>query len=209
MRRRISRLVTLTACSAVALTVPVFGFGGRVANLRAAGARVHASIAIDEPFGGTQRAILERGGTLHVRVEVGVWEDRAVFDRTIVPAHVTTFRVIRNPNGSAIALINPGGSVVTYKPYPARVSLDVDACGLDQLGLDAKYYVSGTITIGSLGEEELDEAGEAVFGRDDDPAGLKRVGKFLLNSVLQVKDYVDSVSASVRSDRFSKANLKP
>jgi hypothetical protein len=80
---------------------------------------------------------------------------------------------------------------------------------MDQLGPDAKYYIDGTVTIGTLGEDDLEEASEAVFGGNDDRAGLKRVGKFLLNSVLQVKDYVDSVSTQVRSGSFSKAAVKP
>jgi hypothetical protein len=203
------RLAAITALSTIAAAVPLLAFGGRVSGVRVNGPRVHASIQIEEPFGTTQRAILERGGTLHVRVEAGVWEDRAVFDRAVESAHVATFRVIRNPNGSAVAVVDPRGTLSTYKPYPEHLTLDVDTCGLDQLDPDAKYYVDGTVTIGSLGEDELDEASEAVFGRDDDPAGLKRVGKFLLNSVLQVKDYVDSVSTEVRSGRFTKNKLKP
>lgn len=208
MARWMERLVAITALSTLA-TVPLLALGGRVAAVRANSGRVHAAIDIEGAFGATQRTILERGGTLHIRVEAGVWEDRAVFDRAVESAHVTIFRVIRNPNGSALGLVDPGGTVVTYKPYPDRLTLEVDTCALDQLDRDAKYYVDGTVTIGSLGEDELDEASEAVFGREDDPAGLKRVGKFLLNSVLQVKDYVDSVSTEIRSGRFSRKTLRP
>lgn len=203
------RLLATTTFMIVATAPLVFALGGRVAEVRNAGGRVHAAIEISQPFGTTQRTVLERGGTLHVRIEIGVWEDRAVFDRVVEAAHVSAFRVIRNPNGSAIAVVNPGGTLTTYKPYPDRLTVEVDACGLDKLDADGKYYLDGTLTIGTLGEDEVTEANEAVFGRDDDPAGLKRVGKFLLNSVLQVKDYVDSVSTALRSGRFSRNTLRP
>src|SRR5574338_254311 len=208
MPRRMPRVLAMTALCALALTVPLLALDGRVADLRSSAGRVHASIQLDNPFAATQRTILERGGTLHVRVELGVWEDRAVFDRTVEPAHVSVFRVIRKPDGSQIGVVDPRGTLVTYKPYPDRVAIDIDTCGMDQLAPDAKYYIDGTVTIGTLGEDDLDEASEAVFGRDDDRAGLKRVGKFLLNSVLQMKDYVDSVSTEVRRG-FSKAAIKP
>jgi hypothetical protein len=79
---------------------------------------------------------------------------------------------------------------------------------VDALADGSKYYLDAAVTIGTLDDDELSEANEAVFGPDNGPAGLKRVGKFLLNAVLQVSDYVRSVSARVRSDRFTGAQLK-
>jgi len=181
--------------------------GGKVAEMRATSGRVQAAIELGDAFGTAQRAALERGGTLHVRIEAGVWEDRPIFDRAVEAPRVATFRVVRQPNGAAIAVVDRQGGVATYKPYPDRLTLAVDVCTIDKLEKDAKYYLDAAVTIGSLGEDELDEANEAVFGRDDDPAGLKRVGKFLLNSVLQVKDYVGSVSTQIHSGRFTAAQL--
>jgi hypothetical protein len=190
-------------------SVPLLAIEGKISDVRVESGEVRAAIDLARPFGDAQRAILERGGTLHVYVQAGVWEDRAVFDRVVESPRITTFRIIRQPNGAAIAVVNTGGALVTYKPYPDKLRLEVSACGFARLETDASYYVDGVVTIGTLSPEELEEANEAVFGRDEDPAGLKRVGKFLLNSVLQMKDYVDRVSTQVRSSRFTIKSLRP
>lgn len=205
VRHHGAALVSLWAVA----TVSLLAIEGKVSDIRVASGQVRAAIDIAGPFGDAQRAILERGGTLHVYVQAGVWEDRALFDRVVEAPRVTTFRVIRQPNGMAIAVVDTAGTLVTYKPYPDNLKLEVNACGFARLETDAKYYVDGVVTIGTLSPDELEEANEAVFGGDEDPAGLKRVGKFLLNSVLQAKDYVDRVSTEVRSGRFTIKSLRP
>jgi hypothetical protein len=182
--------------------------GGRVAEVRGASGHVRAAIELRDAFGTEQRQVLEQGNALHVRVEAGVWEDRSVWDRPVEQARVSVFRIIRQPDGAAIAVLDTGGGEVTYKPYPNPLTLDVDLCALDKLSADAKYYLDGIVTIGTLSDDELVDANEAVFGREDDPAGLKRVGKFLLNSVLQISDYVRSASAKVRSSKFTVQQLR-
>ena len=199
-------------CAGVALafsaTLPLIAMGGKVADVRGASGHVRAAIELRDLFGPEQRQILERGNALHVRVEAGIWEDRAVWDRLVEQPRVNVFRIIRQPNGAAIAVLDSGGGELTYKPYPNPVTLDVDLCPIDKLSDGAKYYLDGVVTIGTLSDEELNDANEAVFGRDDDAAGLKRVGKFLLNSVLQIGDYVRSASTNVRSNRFTLKQLR-
>jgi hypothetical protein len=200
-------LAVTTACLLLA-SVEALAVGGKVLELRTASGRLVAAVELSDPFSSSHRAILEKGGALHVRIEAAVWEDRAIFDRPVEGPRVSVLRVIRKPDGSAIGLVDQNGTLTTYKPYPNRLRLELDTCALTHLADDARYYVDAAVTIGSLGEDELDEANEAVFGGED-PAGLKRIGKFLLNSVLQVKDYVGSASTDVRSSRFTKKSLKP
>jgi hypothetical protein len=207
MRGLSDRVATAAALMALAATAPLLALGGKVLEVRSGAGQVRAAIELGNVFGADQRAVLQQGGTLHVRVEAGVWEDRPVFDRSVDTPRVTTFRIVRQPNGAAIAVIDPQGGVVTYRPYPERLPLVVDVCGVQKIEDHTKYYVDGAITVGSLGADELEEANEAVFGRDEDPAGLKRVGKFLLNSVLQMKNYVGSVSTEIRSGRFTSTQL--
>ncbi len=192
----------------LAATVPLLAMGGKVAEVRGAAGHVRAAIELRGAFGSDQRHALERGIPLHVRVEAGVWEDRAVWDRLVEQPRVAVFRVVRQPDGAAIAVLDSGGGAVTYKPYPDPLTLDIDSCALDKLSDGAEYYLDGIVTIGTLSEDELDDANEAVFGRDDGPAGLKRVGKFLLNSVLRISDYVRSASTKVRSNRFTVTQLR-
>jgi hypothetical protein len=186
----------------------LWALAGRVARVRAVSGQIRAAIELRDAFPDRLREVLEQGGTLHVRVDAGLWEDRPMWDRAVEAQHVTAFRILRQPNGAAIAVIDSGGGVATYPPYPQPLVLDVDVGSADKLDDTARYYLNAAVSVGSLDEEELSEANEAVFGRDDGPAGLKRVGKFLLNTVLQVSDYVRSVSTEIRSERYVGAQLK-
>jgi hypothetical protein len=209
LRRRAAGV--LAAVLVIMLTMAdarVTALGATVAQVRAVSGHVRAAIDLSGAFPPELRRILEQGGTLHLRIESALWEDRALWDRAVEPPRVTVFRIVRQPNGAALAVIDAGGGAVTYRPYPDPVTIDVDLGGVDALADGSKYYLDAAVTIGTLDDDELSEANEAVFGRDNGPAGLKRVGKFLLNAVLQVSDYVRSVSAKVRSDRFTGAQLK-
>jgi hypothetical protein len=188
--------------------VTLSALGGRVARVRAVSGQVRAALELRDAFPESLRQVLERGGTLHVRVDAGLWEDRAMWDCAVDARRVTAFRVLRQPDGDAIAVVDTGGGVTTYRAYPQPLTVDIDVAPVDKLDDDTRYYLDASVTIGSLNEEELAEANDAVFGPDDGPAGLKRVGKFLLNTVLQVSDYVRSVSTEIRSSRYAGAELK-
>ncbi|HSL21698.1 MAG TPA: hypothetical protein VK886_09190 [Vicinamibacterales bacterium] len=204
-RRERTALVIVVVLAAVAHP---FAFGGRVARIRAVSATVRAAIELRDAFPESLRQVLERGGTLHVRVEGALWEDRALWDRPLEPPRVSVFRIVREPNGAAIAVVDSGGGTTVYKPYPDPLTIDVDLGAADKLVDAAKYYFDGVVSIGTITDEDVEEANEAVFGRDDGPAGLKRVGRFLLNTVLQVSDYVKSVTTDVRSGRMTGAQIK-
>lgn len=193
----------------VAATMPLMAMGGKVVEVRRGASHVRAAIELKDAFAAEQRKVLEQGNALHVRVEAGVWEDRAVWDRLVEQPRVAVFRIVRQPAGAAIVVVDNRGGEVTHKPYPNPMRLEVDVCALDKLADDAKYYLDGIVTIGTLSEDELYDANEAVFGRDDGPAGLKSVGKFLLNTVLQISDYVRSSSAKVHSSGFTLKQLRP
>lgn len=203
--RERAALVTVLVVAAAA--VPS-AFGGRVAQVRAVAANVRAAIELRDAFPESLRQVLERGGTLHVRVEGALWEDRALWDRPLEPPRVSVFRIVREPAGSAIAVVDTGGGTTLYRPYPDPLTIDVDLGAAAALVDTAKYYFDGVVTIGTITEEDVEEANEAVFGRDNGPAGLKRIGRFLLNTVLQVSDYVKSVTAKVRSGRLTGAQIK-
>jgi hypothetical protein len=47
-----------------------------------------------------------------------------------------------------------------------------------------------------------------VFGKDDGSVGLKSAGRFVLNTVLRITDYMQSVTTTIRSDRFSGREIK-
>jgi len=72
----------------------------------------------------------------------------------------------------------------------------------------ARSFVNEDVRIGTLAEGEIADAGAAVFGKDDGSVGLKSAGRFILNTVLRVSDYLQSVTATVRSEKFAGKEIR-
>lgn len=207
MLRRDARL-TAAVVLVCAAGAQVAALGGNVAELREVDGHVRATLALRDAFTAGMREILEKGGTLHLRVEAALWEDRTVWDRALEPPRVTIFRVVRQPSGGAIAVVDPGGGTVSYKPYPNPLPIDVDLGAAANVLAEARYYVNAIVTLGTLSEDAAEEANEAIFGRDDGSPGLEQVGRFLMNTVLRLSDYVRSESVEIRGARVSGARLR-
>jgi hypothetical protein len=208
MRAPNRREFALAAVLAIAGSERAAALGGRISQLRAVSGQVRAAIELREAFPSELRQVLESDGTLHIRVEAALWEDRPVWDRVVEGARVTVFRVSRAAGRPGITVIDQGGGATSYGSFPDPLTIDVDLAATNKLSDAARYYLNAVVTIGSLEEDEIEEANAAVFGEDDGPAGLKRIGKFLLNAVLQVSDYVRSVSTTIRSGNYGGTQLK-
>ena len=180
---------------------------GRVVELRVVSAEVRAAVELHQAFSSDMRRVLERDGTLHLRVEGALWEDR-FWDRTVEPARLTVYRIVREPSGAALAVIDAGGGVVTYPAYPDPLTVHLDLAAQDALSPGAKYYFKGIVTLGTLSDDELEQAQEVVFGEEAGGPGLRQVGRFLLSTVLQISDYVRSNSASLRSATVTGTDLR-
>src|SRR6185295_20195109 len=90
---------------------------------------------------------------------------------------------------------------------PASVPVTVDLGDTNRLTPAEKYYVHVIATIGTLAEREVDEVGAAVFGRASESNGLGSLGRLMFRTVLQVSDYLQSVSAEARSRRTVGADI--
>jgi hypothetical protein len=64
-------------------------------------------------------------------------------------------------------------------------------------------------TIGTIAERDINDAGEAVFGQDEGSVSVGAVGKMVFRAVLQVADYLQSVSAEARTRQFHGRELRP
>ena len=62
-----------------------------------------------------------------------------------------------------------------------------------------RYYVHIIATLGTLAEREVDDVGDAVFGRPSETNGLGSLGRLVFRTVLQISDYLQSVSAEAKS----------
>jgi hypothetical protein len=181
---------------------------GKVVELRASGVVVRAAIELTDAFPEKLRPALEQGGRLYLRVEAELWEDRPAWDRLVKPATVAAFRITRARGGREVSVADVTGGVATYPDYPNPVVVQLDVSPLDRIVETARYYMTATVTIGTLAERDIADAGEAVFGRDDGSVGLKSAGRFLLGTVLRITDYMQSVSASLRSGKMSGREIR-
>jgi hypothetical protein len=203
-RRGPLALVAVIVCAA---SVHLAALGGSVAQLRTVDGHVRAALELRDLFNETMRRLLEQGGPLHIRVESALWEDR-VWDRPLEPPRVTVFRIVSLQAGKEIAVIDPGGGTTTYAPYPNPVTIDVDLGAAGRIDNNSRYYVSADVTVGVLTDDAVEETNDAVFGRDDGSPGLKSIGRFLLNTVLQISDYVRSETITIRGRPIRGAEVR-
>jgi len=76
-----------------------------------------------------------------------------------------------------------------------------------RLAASAKYYVHIMATLGTLAEKDAEDAGDAVFGREQDTTGLSALGRRLFRTVIKVSDYLQSVSAESTTKKTQGSEL--
>lgn len=176
-------------------------------EVRAVGPSIRASIDLRDVFSEKFRSILQDGGRLHLRVQAELWEDRPLWDKLVRPAIVSVFRIIRDPN-SQISVSDAVG-VVTSLPRTANaLGLRVDVAPTDAVDDSRKYYLRLVATVGTIEEKEIEDTGAAVFGRGESAVSVARMGKVILNTVLQVNDYLQSMSAEAHGPVLLGRDLK-
>jgi hypothetical protein len=205
--------IRIAACALLAgiatAAVPALALEARVSEVRTVGAEVRAAVDIGDMFPDKFRQILQSGGALHMRVQAEIWEDRPVWDRLVRPAIVTVFRIVRNPATAQIAISDAFGPVLSMAAYPPTIAVRVDVAPADAIADGNRYYVRMIATVGTIAERDVEDAEKAVFGRDEGTVSLGKVGKFLFHAVLQVSDYLQSVSSEVRTRTFQGRELRP
>ncbi|MBZ5560246.1 MAG: hypothetical protein LAO77_23565 [Acidobacteriia bacterium] len=198
MLRRAAILTILLLFAAHARALDV-----RVTDVRAASAIVQASIELRDLIPDRFRQVIDDGGVLHVRLQTELWESRPVWDRLVYPAMIRMFRLVRAATGRDVTLVDADGVSV---PVPGRAGADipvvVDIGDRARVTADSRYYVHVIATVGTLAEREVDEAGDAVFGRATEANGLGSLGRLVFRTALQVSGYLQSISAETKSRRI-------
>jgi hypothetical protein len=85
--------------------------------------------------------------------------------------------------------------------------LDVALGDPSRVSASARYYVHVIATLGTLAEREVDDVGDAVFGKPSDSNSLGSLGRLVFRTVLQISDYLQSVSAETRSRKIAGSDL--
>ena len=179
----------------------------QVNELRAVGPSLRASIDLRDVFTDKFRTILQDGGRLHLRIQAELWEDRPLWDKLVRPAIVTVFRIVRDPTSQVTVSDSVG--IVTQQPWDASgIALRVEVAATDLIADNRKYYLRLVATVGTIGEKALETTGDAVFGRGESAVSVARVGKVLFNTVLQINDYLQSMTAEGHGPVLSGKELK-
>ena len=191
--------VLLAATPAAALEV-------QVKDLRAPASVVTTVIELRDVLPDRFKKTLEGGGILHLRVQAELWESRPVWDRLVYPAIVRVFR-FRRASVDGLSITDPSGTTTNFPAPPESVPVVVNLGDTTRLTPAERYYVHVIATLGTLAEREVDEVGDAVFGRASETNGLGSLGRLVFRAVLQVSDYLQSVSAETRTRKTAGADI--
>src|SRR5262245_44620144 len=200
--------ILAVAAAVLAFASPAAALEVRLTELRVAGGSVRASIEIRDMFPQKFQSILEDGGAIHLRLQLELWEDRAVWDKLAQPAVVTVFRINMDPTTRQIRVADQYGEVSRQPAWQEPLTLRLDLGRADALSDSAQYYVRAQATLGTIAEKESDRAGNTVFGENDSTVSIAGMGKMLFHAVLQVNDYLQSVSSEMRTRNVNGRAVK-
>lgn len=188
----------LVARPAGAMDVHVRGVG-------AASDTVAADVEITALVPDSLGKVIADGGTLHLRLQAELWESRPVWDRLVYPALVKVFRVVHSARGLVISADSATVAELDPASVPFRTRLTLGRA--DRVAAGGKYYVRLTATIGTIANRDIDDVNDAVFGREGDSGSAASVGRFILRSMLQLSDYLQSVTAETRGRKVSGVDI--
>ena len=204
------KLAAFACLCALSIAREAAALGVEVKDLRSAAMDVTASIELRDVLPDRFRQTVDRGGVVHLRIHIEVWERRPVWDRLVYPAVVRVYRLALTPSGRQFAIYDPDGSSTEHAAVPNPLQLAIRVGSPDRVASTARYYAKVIATLGTLAEREIDNAGDAVFGRPEESTGLGAFGRVVFKKVLEISDYLQSVSAQGISRNIAGGQiLKP
>jgi len=207
--RRAAGTVCIIACCGVLLFArPASALDARLTEIRVAGGSIRASLEIRDLFPAKFQTVLEEGGAIYLRLQLELWQNRSVWDKLVHPAIISVFRIVLDPSTRLVRVADEYGEVSRQPAWQEPLTLTLDLGRADALTDAAQYYVRVLATLGTIAEKESTQAGRVVFGDDDSAVSIASVGKILFRAVLQVNDYLQSVSADVRTRPMAGRTIK-
>ncbi len=206
------RALWLVLLALLGTATPAAALEARVTEVRLAGGTLRAALEIRDMFPTKFQSILTQGGALHLRLQLELWEDRSIWDRLTQPALVTVFRIILDPSTRQVSVSDQYGEISRQPAWQEPLTVRLDIGRAEAVDEGNEYYLRTLATLGTIAEKEATEAGE-VFGGDDGSVSLGSMGRMLFHAVLQVNDYLQSISAESRTrtvgGREFKVGVKP
>jgi hypothetical protein len=208
MTRRTALRTVLAASLALGFARPAAALEARITEIRVAGGSLFASLELRDLFPEKFRELLEGRAAIHLRLQIELWEDRPVWDKLAHPATVSVFRMVLDPDTRVVHVADRYGEVSAMPAWQEPLTLRLDLGRSDGLSDGTQYYVRAMATLGTIAEKESTTASNAVFGDDDSSLSIAGMGKMLFHAVLQVNEYLQSVSAEVKTRALAGRELK-
>jgi hypothetical protein len=188
MMRR-GRTIALALAAVAAFAAPLRALEIQIREIRM-DAAVRAAFDVRDLLPDRFRRVLDDNGTLHLRLQVELWESRPVWDRLVYPAVIRVVRLTRD------------------QPPPESMPVNLELGKGDRIVATGRYYLHVVATLGTLAERDVETVGDAVFGRESEANGLGSLGRLVVKTALQISDYLQSVTAEAKSRRMSGADLR-
>jgi hypothetical protein len=188
MMRR-GRTIALALAAVAAFAMPLRALEVQIREIRM-DATVRTAFDVRDLLPDRFRRVLDENGTLHLRLQVELWESRPVWDRLVYPAVIRVVRLTRD------------------QPPPESMPVNLELGKSDRIVATGRYYVHVVATLGTLADRDLETVGDAVFGRESEANGLGSLGRLVVKTALQISDYLQSVTAEAKSRRISGADLR-
>jgi hypothetical protein len=208
MRRRTLTVALVVLLALAAQASPAFALETKLIELRAAGGSLFAALELRDLFPAKFQAVLQDGAAIHLRLQIELWEDRPVWDKLAHPAVIAVFRLVLDPQTKEVKVADQYGEVSRQPAWQEPLSLRVDLGRADTLADGARYYIRALATLGTIAEKESAKASSVVFGDDDSSVSIAAMGKILFHAVLQVNEYLQSVSSDTRSRELTGREIK-
>ena len=203
MPRRVA--INLVLAAALAFASPAHALEAHVTEIRVAGGTLRAAIEVRDLFPEKFRSVLEQGGAIHLRLQLELWESRPVWDRLAQPALVSVFRILLDPATRLVSITDQFGEISRQPAWQEPLVLRLDLGRPEALSDSARYYVRTLSTLGTLVDKD---PATAALGGDEGTVSLGAMARGIFRAVLEVSDYMQSVSADVRTRLLTGRELK-
>jgi hypothetical protein len=186
--------------------------GDRVAG----GARLRAGCARHAPADRRLTRLLEGpfltlvrdGRAIFLQLEAALWEDRRVFDRVVITTPPITWRLDRDTAGGGVVLQDQHGGQLRHGDVRQPLPIAIDLGPASRVEDDAVYYVHATLTAATVDEQDIERAGQAIFGGEQASTGFVGLGRFVFRTLLRMGKYLESATAEVTSRRVAGREIR-
>ncbi|HEY6362313.1 MAG TPA: hypothetical protein VIX63_14470 [Vicinamibacterales bacterium] len=179
----------------------------RVGEVRAAAARVAATLELSDLLRDRFLDLVQQGNSIFLQLQAELWEDRRIADRLALTTPALTYR-IAGDGGVGMIITSQSGDRVTHTDLRVPVPVRVDVGPVSVLADDRAYYLRAQVTLATIADRDIDEFGTAIFGDPQSAAGLASLGRFVFGTLLRIGKYLESASADATSPRYTGLQIK-